>query len=174
MTGPVDPNNPTPAETPPPYGAPAPPYGAPPPAYGTPPTYQGADYQLTGSGDAGRLASWGERAGGYLIDVLIIAVPSAIIGLAASSRLIEQLIAAIGGLIFGYLNGAYGQTPGKRVLHIKLVREQDQGLLGGGMGIVRWICHLVDTLALLLGWFWPLWDQKRQTFADGRHQDLAG
>ena len=34
------------------------------------------------------------------------------------------------------------------------------------MCFVRYLCHFVDSLACYIGWFWPIWDTKRQTFAD--------
>ena len=39
-------------------------------------------------------------------------------------------------------------------------------MLGGGMAFVRQIAHILDSLPCNLGYLWPLWDQKRQTFAD--------
>lgn len=32
--------------------------------------------------------------------------------------------------------------------------------------LLRDVAHLLDTAALLVGWFWPLWDSQRRTFAD--------
>jgi hypothetical protein len=39
-------------------------------------------------------------------------------------------------------------------------------VLGGGMGIVRTIAHIVDSIICYIGWLFPLWDAKRQTIAD--------
>ncbi|APB01785.1 RDD family protein [Nocardia seriolae] len=74
------------------------------------------------------------------------------------------------GLVVGfyliYLEGKTGQTPGKKMLGIRLVREADGQPLGFGMAFVRRICHVVDALPCYIGFLWPLWDAKRQTFAD--------
>ena len=112
------------------------------------------------------LAAWGWRVLATLIDGVIIGIPAGIIGLAAGSRGLEQLLGVIGGVIIGYLNGAQGQSPGKRIIKLKVVRERDGQLIGGAMGIARYFLHILDSLACLVGWFWPLWDAKRQTFAD--------
>jgi uncharacterized RDD family membrane protein YckC len=161
-----DPNRPN--DAPDPAGAGSTPGGPPPQygQYGAPQdnTYGRSPYSAAPAG--GQLASWISRVGGYLIDAIIVAVPSGVIGLLTGSRAVYDVLAFIGFLILGYLNGAQGQTPGKRVVGLRLVREQDGQLLGGGMGIVRQICHILDSLACLIGWFWPLWDSKRQTFAD--------
>jgi len=41
---------------------------------------------------------------------------------------------------------------------------------GSAVGVVRLtlreLAHLLDTLALCVGWLWPLWDRRRRTFAD--------
>jgi uncharacterized RDD family membrane protein YckC len=140
------------APAPPPYGTPPQPYGA--PAWGSPPS---------GVSDYG---SWGRRVGGRLLDALCVVIPSAIIGAATSSRGVYDVVALVITLAIAWMNGAQGQSPGKRVVGLRLVRDGDGSLIGGGMGILRELAHLLDTFSLLLGWFWPLWDKKRQTFAD--------
>jgi uncharacterized RDD family membrane protein YckC len=157
-----------PPPPPPGYGAPPNQYGAQPP-YGAPPQYPyGAPppYGAPGYSPSGQLATWGYRVGGFVLDWLIFYVPAGLIGLATGSQAVRTLLSVIAFLIVGYLNGATGQTPGKKIVGLRLVRERDGQLLGGGMGIVRGIAHLLDSLSCLIGWLWPLWDKKRQTFAD--------
>ena len=135
-----------------PHGFDAPQYGAPPPAYGAQP-FGGA-----------QLADWGTRVVGALIDGVIIAVAYFVLS-AVSSPLgrLAQLVAFVG---FGYLVGTTGQTPGKQVMKIKVLREADGQLLGAGAGIGRAFLHILDSLSCLVGYLWPLWDAKKQTFAD--------
>jgi uncharacterized RDD family membrane protein YckC len=156
------PQYPPPAAGTPQYGTPQ--YGAPPPYAATP--YGSPQYGEAGHGNAGQLATWIYRVGGRVIDGLVVGVPAAIIGLVLGSRVIENILSIVGLVVIGYLNGATGQTPGKRVVGLRLIREQDGQVLGAGMGIVREIAHFVDSIACLIGWLWPLWDRKRQTFAD--------
>jgi uncharacterized RDD family membrane protein YckC len=80
---------------------------------------------------------------------------------------------AVGGLLnlavllfLCYREGATGQTPGKRIVGIRLLREYDGSALGFGLAFGRRLLHVLDGLACGLGYLWPLWDQKRQTFAD--------
>ncbi|WP_405488727.1 RDD family protein [Nocardia sp. NBC_00511] len=80
--------------------------------------------------------------------------------------LLGALVALVLGLWLIYREGTTGQTPGRKALGIKLIRENDGQVLGFGMAFVRQICHIVDSLACYLGWLWPIWDAKRQTFAD--------
>lgn len=172
-TGPQDPFSSPQGDQP--AGGPAPGYGPPPPGYGTAPGYGAPGYgapaydSSAGFGPAaGRpeLASWGLRLGGYLIDVVILAVVTSLISLVLGQELgsLAQIVLYYG--LFGFLTGTTGQTPGRKIVGISVLREQDGQLLGAGMGIVRNICHILDALPLLLGFFWPLWDSKNQTFAD--------
>ena len=46
------------------------------------------------------------------------------------------------------------------------LRELDGRPVGVGMAFVRRLAHFLDSLPIYLGWLWPLWDDKKQTFAD--------
>ena len=48
---------------------------------------------------------------------------------------------------------------------IKLVEERTGQPIGAGMCFVRDLAHILDGF-FYLGYLWPLWDNKRQTFAD--------
>jgi uncharacterized RDD family membrane protein YckC len=68
-------------------------------------------------------------------------------------------------LYLGYLEGQTGQSPGKSVTGLKVVRQTDGQLIGAGMGVVRKIAHFLDGICFI-GYLFPLWDPMRQTFAD--------
>jgi uncharacterized RDD family membrane protein YckC len=61
--------------------------------------------------------------------------------------------------------GRTGATLGKRAVGIRLVGEQTGQPIGPGMAFVRQLVHVVDGFCYI-GYLWPLWDDKRQTFAD--------
>jgi uncharacterized RDD family membrane protein YckC len=111
-------------------------------------------------------ASWGRRVLGYLIDVVLLAVVIEIVRLVGGGLIVEAVVYIAGLALLGWMNGASGRTPGKRVVGIRVVRDADGRVLGGGLGLVRALCHFLDTVACLLGWLWPVWDSKNQTFAD--------
>lgn len=116
------------------------------------------------------LSPWSKRALAYLIDMGII-FGIYIVGLifdAAINGLI--LLFALGAIGFGFWQlaqqGQTGQTIGKRVIGIKLVREVDAQVVGVGLSIGRSFVHIIDAIPCYIGFLFPLWDPKRQTLAD--------
>lgn len=62
--------------------------------------------------------------------------------------------------------GHLGYDFGDRALGQTLLKEPMLQPCGNGVSIfIRGIVHIVDGFCLL-GYLWPLWDAKRQTFAD--------
>lgn len=79
---------------------------------------------------------------------------------------IGWLLGLAGGLWLLYQEGTTGQTPGKKMVNIRVLRETDGQPIGFGMAFVRKLCHILDEFVCCLGFLWPLWDAKKQTFAD--------
>jgi uncharacterized RDD family membrane protein YckC len=76
-------------------------------------------------------------------------------------------LAALGwGLYNGYLQGESGQSTGKKMQNLRLLSEETGQPIGGGMGIARFFVHIIDAIPCYVGFLWPLWDAKKQTFAD--------
>ncbi|WP_405438935.1 RDD family protein [Streptomyces avidinii] len=165
----------------PPQGA-VPQYGYPqqtPPPYGAYPTPGMPAPGMPGSGMP-PLAHWGLRVGAYLLDLLIILGPMyALIGIGAavatdeSTEAIAGILSLLGMLytlgmaVFQlYKEGTTGQSIGKKIVGISLHRETDGSTIGFGMAFVRKLAHFLDGAACYIGYLWPLWDEKKQTFAD--------
>jgi uncharacterized RDD family membrane protein YckC len=187
MTTPDNPYG-DPAQNPPPppgYGQ-QPAYGQP-PAYGSqqygapqgqPAPYGQAPYGQAPYGQApmgnfgGTLAEWPSRVASWFIDALFVGVIYAVfigVGAAANSAaiIVVGIVIAFGFGIWNYLRqGRTGQTIGKGVMGTYLVREADGQFIGGGLSIARAIVHIVDGIPCYIGYLWPLWDAKKQTFAD--------
>ncbi|MCX4813262.1 RDD family protein [Streptomyces sp. NBC_01239] len=151
-----------------PQGAPQ---GVPPQqGYGYPqqqPGYPG--YPQAGYGAAPSYANWGQRFLGTLVDGLIFLVPYILIIVSQGKGVLLAIgaVIIIGIAIWQLIQeGKTGQTVGKKALGIRLVRESDGQPLGVGMAFVRRLAHFLDSIACYLGWLWPAWDAKRQTFAD--------
>ena len=84
--------------------------------------------------------------------------------------IVLMIVFALASIAFSIWNvfirqGRTGYSIGKSVLGIKLISEVDGQPIGGAMAFVREICHILDGFCYI-GYLWPLWDAKRQTFAD--------
>ncbi|MDT0164131.1 RDD family protein [Actinotalea sp. AC32] len=170
----------------PPYGAPA--------GYGYQPAPQWPLQLPPGFGLVGGvpapLAPWIKRVGANLLDGLLAGAPvlvGYVVLLIAMTTTIDPVTGepSDAGAIVGVLTwfacaavsfglswwnrwvrqGRTGQSWGKSVAGIRLVGERTGVPIGAGMAFVRDLAHVADG-SLYVGYLWPLWDARRQTFAD--------
>jgi len=81
------------------------------------------------------------------------------------------LLVSLAGIGFGfynaYLNGETGQSIGKKMQNIKVVGQETGQPIGGGMGVVRYLAHILDGCTCYLGYLYGLFiDKEKQTIAD--------
>ncbi len=127
-------------------------------------------------------AGWGARLGAFLIDLL----PGAVLGgigyavdgpsvdLATGQQTpggaIYWSLYALSLVVWGYnrwfLAGKTGQSWGRKVLGISLVGDATRQPIGAGKAFLRDLAHIVDSIPCLIGYLWPIWDAKKQTFSD--------
>lgn len=122
------------------------------------------------------LAPWHVRAAAFSVDVfagLAVATTMALVsftlppyrawwwvcmvacGLAILAVLVNRLL----------LPTVTGWSLGRARFGIAVARRDGKELSPWWL-LLRDVAHLLDTAALLVGWFWPLWDSQRRTFAD--------
>jgi len=136
---------------------------------------------------APQYASWGKRLTGYLVDqgvtlfgviiyyIGVISMASQVsttgeaptsLGLVGIIGMLIMLLGTVWAIYSRYIyGGKTGVSYGRKVAGTRLLSAQTNQPLGGGMTFVRDLVHAVDG-PCALGYLWPLWDQKRQTFAD--------
>ena len=125
-----------------------------------------------------QLANWPQRVVAYLLDMAVFSVPVAVAFLLASASGGSSSDSGAGIVIIGYLiglalhvynrmlmQGRTGRSIGKRALNLRLVRMSDGQPVGAVMAFVRELVHTLDGICLI-GYLFPLWDARRQTFAD--------
>ena len=166
-------------------------YG-PPPAYGQQPGYPVPTGYAPGYPSVLRTdyAAWGKRVGAMLIDqapsyvgMIIFFVGYAIwlvsmaesggssidFGAGATPMIIGSavMLAGVGWNIYNrwIVAGRTGQSLGKRVTRISLIGEHTDAPIGPTNAFLRDLVHILDGFAYV-GYLWPLWDDKKQTFAD--------
>jgi uncharacterized RDD family membrane protein YckC len=141
-----------------------------------------------GAPGSGALASWAQRLGAGLIDYVALMIPyyicfaiyissnkpvtidpttGAVGGGPSGAGVAAILIGALYALGIGLWNlyraGTTGQSVGKKVVGIRLIREDNGQFVGFGGAFVRGLAHALE---FGIGYLWPLWDAKNQTFAD--------
>lgn len=162
------------------YG-PQPSYGAQ-PGYGDRPGYGGAPAGYPpppgrGATASTAYASWGQRVLATLVDAGIPAAVALLVILPLSAVGDLTLLLSVSGVVYlalfafaiwnsGYRQGTTGQSIGKKIVGTRLVRVSDLQPVGFGLAIGRQLLHVVDGIPLYLGYLWPLWDDRNQTFSD--------
>lgn len=138
-------------------------------------------------------ASYRRRLFAYLLDLVILLIIAVVIGIVGGvldalfgtysydyardtatgtfitlGNLFFYLIAF---LYFVGLTGKYGQTPGKKILGIQVVKRSTGLPPGYGSAFVRNFIFGLEVFALyiligFLGFLWPLWDKQKQAWHD--------
>ncbi|GAA3535034.1 hypothetical protein GCM10022234_34790 [Aeromicrobium panaciterrae] len=185
---------PPPGYQPPPPGYQAPPPGyqpPPPPGYQPPPQQPYGAPPPQGS-PWGEYAGWWSRVGAYLLDGIIgFAIGVIPIGvgvvLAFKDAETDPITNTTTGvepvgivvMILGYVaifafqiwnvvfrQGRKGQTVGKSMVGIQVVRDDTGQFLGAGKAFLRWLMSAILGGLCFLDYLWPLWDAKKQTWHD--------
>jgi uncharacterized RDD family membrane protein YckC len=133
----------------------------------TDPSYQQPAYQQpAGAGPSGPRANFGQRLGAIIVDAIVIGVVVLICFFI--SRVLADIVAIILSLgYYTYFEGSpSGQTPGKRLLGIRVIDFSAGGSLGYGRAFVRQLGRILSGLVCYLGYLWMLWDKEKQTWHD--------
>jgi uncharacterized RDD family membrane protein YckC len=141
----------------------------------------------------GKQAGLSRRSVAFLIDYAILEVlrwitldplfsgreisPDQILKAASSGRLEElsemliwffvilNLVFLLWGFYFVLFTWQVGQTPGKKLLGIIVVRD-DELPMSFKVSLVRFVGLNISLMAFGLGFFWAAFDKKRQTWHD--------
>lgn len=125
---------------------------------------------------AGSFATWWRRVVAALIDTAI-GGPNTVLpwfidtstthGLAHTGLVALQWITSVVAIVSQIvLEGRTGASIGKYAVGIRVL-DVDSGRPIGMLRIfIRALMHILDTIPLGLGYLWPLWDRRNQTFAD--------
>lgn len=121
-------------------------------------------------------ASWPSRAAALLVDfgpALLVVSSAVLIAWSAPQRswlwwvcvVVGAAAVLAAGVNRWLLPVLTGWSLGRAVMGITVVRN-DVTPPGPWRLLIRDLLHVVDTLPLLLGWLWPLWDRRNRTVAD--------
>lgn len=118
----------------------------------------------------------GARLVGYIVDILI--VTAAVFALVIVFGLLAAVVPILGGLglligvivvplaYFPYFWSKSGQTPGMKMMKIKVVRDADGGPITMGSAILRLIGYWVSSFVFYLGFIWIFIDKRQRGWFD--------
>lgn len=75
----------------------------------------------------------------------------------------------ISAVYFSYFHGSTGQTPGKAMLKLKVVRTEGKDM-SYGIAFLRWVSYFISALPLYIGFVWAAFDGEKQAW----HDKIAG
>ena len=184
------PQAPPPAEVPPPSPAPVvpPPVTTPSTTPASAPPYWQGGAEPTGPAPGVSFASFGARLIAYIVDSLLLGIVIVILTLVlvpvlagtssgdgeVSGAGMTALTVWIGVLVlisllyFPFFWQRSGQTPGMRMLNIRVVKDADGSRLGWGSAILRYVGFFIDSIifGLPIGFLWALFDSRRRAWHD--------
>lgn len=107
-----------------------------------------------------------------ILGAIIAAAGSADMGFIVGLGIILYFLAflAVWLLYFPYFWQKSGQTPGMKVMRIRVVRDEDGGPVSWMSGIIRLFGYFVSSAVFYLGFIWILVDRRKR----GWHDLMAG
>jgi uncharacterized RDD family membrane protein YckC len=79
------------------------------------------------------------------------------------------MFAVMNLVYFTWFHGITGQTIGKRILGLKVVRTTGESM-NLGIAFLRWVGYIISSSIFYLGFIWIAFDQKKR----GWHDRIAG
>ena len=132
-------------------------------AYNTQPTTPG--------GPTGPRAEIWQRIVALFLDFVVTSLIGTVLQGLLGRRVGGALSLLAGLAYYVYLEGSpSGQTVGKKALNIRVIDFATGGPLGPTKALIRWAGRFLSAIPCLLGFFWALWDEERQTW----HDKIAG
>lgn len=120
----------------------------------------------------GTLAAPGSRFAAHLLDLAIFAMVPVAFWMSASaagdSGLMALLVLAVGAafLVWALALFARGRTPGKKLMSLRVIREDGDHAGFWRMLFREWIGKWISTFILSLGFLWILFDKENQGWHD--------
>jgi|SRR5215471_1888191 len=144
----------------------------PPPPQSAPP--------YSGGASGPRAGFWSRFAALFIDSIIVAIIPIVLIAIGASSNSSGLLVFGYIVWIVGYIayfvyfeGGESGQTPGKRMLGIRIIDFNTGGPIGYGRAFLRLIGRWIAGIFCYLGYLWMLWDKEKQCWQDKMANDVV-
>lgn len=116
----------------------------------------------------GPRASFGQRLVAVIIDAVVLWAVSLVVAAILDFAAAQPLSTLLGLAYYIYLEGSpSGQTFGKKVMNIRVIDlSASGGTIGYGRAAIRYFARILSAIPCLVGYFWMLWDDQKQTWHD--------
>ena len=113
------------------------------------------------------LADLGTRFIALVIDGVIMGVITGLLSAGTGSTSGGSAAGFVIGVIYQwyFLTQQNGQTPGKRLMGIRVVKANGAPLQAADT-IIRYVGYYINSIVFGIGWFWAIWDKDKQGWHD--------
>ncbi|MDP9386388.1 MAG: RDD family protein [Actinomycetota bacterium] len=102
-----------------------------------------------------------------IIDSIALGVVSVVLRALLGFGLGTAVGIVVGLAYYAYFEGSpSGQTPGKKVMNIRVIDFLQGGPIDPGRALIRYLARIVSSIPCGLGYLWMLWDSEKQTWHD--------
>ena len=121
----------------------------------------------------------GARLVAYIVDVIVVTVMVIVLTVLSVALVVTIPVLAVLPILavivvpllyFPYYWSRSGQTPGMKMMGIRVVRDRDGGPVTGGQAVLRLIGYWVSGFVFYLGYIWIFIDKRKR----GWHDLIAG
>jgi uncharacterized RDD family membrane protein YckC len=121
----------------------------------------------------------GARLVAYIVDIIIVGLFTALLAIIGVAAVVVVPVLAVlpfiavflvSLLYFPYYWQRSGQTPGMRMMNVKVVRDADGGPLSWGSALLRLIGYWISAAVFYIGYIWIFIDKRKR----GWHDLIAG
>ncbi len=109
------------------------------------------------------LAGLGQRFFAAMVDGFIISVVAGILSRFGGVGFGLTFVVSL-GYTWYFLTQQNGQTPGKKLLHIRVIKK-DGSPIDDATAIVRYIGYYISCI-IVIGVLWAFWDENKQGWHD--------
>lgn len=114
------------------------------------------------------LGDVGERFIAIIIDGFVIGLIFGLISIGARDNVLGGVVSFLVGLGYNWYfwTRQEGQTPGKRIMKLRVVDARTGGALNDTQAVIRFVGYYINSMAIMIGWIWALFDKDRRGWHD--------
>jgi uncharacterized RDD family membrane protein YckC len=118
------------------------------------------------------LGDTGARLVAIIIDGFVIGLIFGLLSIGAQDSFLGSIVSFIVGLGYNWYfwTKQNGQTPGKRLMNLRVIDAKTGGSLNDTQAAIRYVGYYINSMAAMIGWLWAFFDKDRR----GWHDMIAG